>query len=144
MTSHIILPVLQIYRSAACFSLSLENQLDWDKRRALNVVHTHMWIIECLHSKQSLQAHSLQGWAGKYRQDAQNCWPRKQSSSMTVGGNSLRRNLWKIPFEGNRTWQLSALVVKSVGRKAWPAMSDPCQAVWGWGSSQTFQHTGHN
>lgn len=51
--------------------------------------------------------------------------------SMTVSGNSLRRNLWKIPFEDNRTWQLLALVVKSVGRKAWPAMSDPCQAVCG-------------
>lgn len=49
--------------------------------------------------------------------------------SMTVSGNSLRRNLWKFPFEDNRTLQLSALVVRSVGRKAWLAMSDPRQAV---------------
>lgn len=51
--------------------------------------------------------------------------------SVTVGGNILRRSLWKIPFEDNRSWQLSALAVKSEGRKVWPALADPCQAVWG-------------
>ena len=75
---HSILPILWIYRSAAYCSPSLKNQLDWDKRRALNVVHAHTWIIEWLHSKQSLRAQNLQGWAGKYMRYTQNRWPRKR------------------------------------------------------------------
>lgn len=77
---HSILPILWIHRSAAYFSPSLKNQLNWDERRALNDVHAHTWIIEWLHSKQSLRAQNLQGWAGKYMWYTQNHWPRKWGS----------------------------------------------------------------
>lgn len=125
---HSILPVIRIYRTTAYFSPSLKNQLDWDKRQALNVAHAQTWVIQRLHS--SLFRHRLnKGGLANICNIHKTGDLESGVSSMAVGGNSLSRNLWKIPFEDNRTWQLSALVVKSVGRKAWLAMSDPRQAV---------------
>lgn len=105
-----ILPILWIYRSASFFSRSLKNQLDWDKRRGLNDAHADTWIIERLHSKQSLWAQNLQGWAGKYMRYTQNHWPRKQSS--------LRDSQWqqfeKEPLK-NSIWGQQDLAAVSPG-----------------------------
>lgn len=103
-------------------------KLIWTKRKALNVTHAQMWVIQRCHS--SPFRHRLyKGGLANICNIHKTVDLESGLCSMTVGGNSLNRNLWKIPFEDNRTWQLSALVVKSVGRKAWLAMSDPRQAV---------------